>query len=101
MTPEPIFVHQAENRAGSRRLACTRGHMQRVVTLHIMAGVAGESRFWDPLKSEYPKEASLETADRQSVLRQAEENNVQFIRLWFTHLLRALKNLAITVRARG
>src|ERR687898_1579484 len=71
--------------------------MQRVVTLHIMAGVAGESRFWDPLKSEYPKEASLETADRQSVLRQAEENNVQFIRLWFTDVLGTLKSFAITV----
>ena len=39
----------------------------------------------------------METADRQSVLRQAEENNVQFIRLWFTDVLGTLKSFAITV----
>ena len=39
----------------------------------------------------------METDDRQSVLRQAEENNVQFIRLWFTDVLGTLKSFAITV----
>ena len=36
-------------------------------------------------------------ADRQSVLHQAQENNVQFIRLWFTDVLGTLKSFAITV----
>ncbi|MEJ7815367.1 MAG: glutamine synthetase, partial [Rubrobacter sp.] len=39
----------------------------------------------------------METADRQSVLQQAQENNVQFIRLWFTDVLGTLKSFAITV----
>src|SRR5215203_5716232 len=55
MTRGPIFVHQAENWTGSRCLACTRGHMQGVGTLHIMAGVAGESRPWDLVNNEYPR----------------------------------------------
>src|SRR5215210_291658 len=55
MTPGPIFIHQAKNRAGSRCLACTRGHMQRVQTLHIMAGDAGESQPWDLVKNECPR----------------------------------------------
>ena len=36
-------------------------------------------------------------ADKQSVLQQAQENNVQFIRLWFTDVLGTLKSFAITV----
>jgi glutamine synthetase len=43
------------------------------------------------------EEVSLETADKQSILQQAEENNVQFIRLWFTDVLGTLKSFAITV----
>jgi glutamine synthetase len=43
------------------------------------------------------EEVGLETADKQSVLQQAEENNVQFIRLWFTDVLGTLKSFAITV----
>ncbi|MGH3145346.1 MAG: glutamine synthetase beta-grasp domain-containing protein, partial [Rubrobacter sp.] len=38
----------------------------------------------------------MDTADRQSVLQQAQENNVQFIRLWFTDVLGTLKSFAIT-----
>ncbi len=48
-------------------------------------------------KERIPEEVSLETADRQSVLRQAEENNVQFMRLWFTDVLGTLKSFAIPV----
>ncbi|MGI8858614.1 MAG: glutamine synthetase beta-grasp domain-containing protein, partial [Rubrobacteraceae bacterium] len=35
--------------------------------------------------------------NRDEIIRQAEENNVQFIRLWFTDVLGTLKSFAITV----
>jgi glutamine synthetase len=43
------------------------------------------------------EEASLDTASKQELLRQAQENNVKFIRLWFTDILGTLKSFAITV----
>ncbi len=39
----------------------------------------------------------METADKQQILQQAEDNNVKFIRLWFTDILGTLKSFAITV----
>jgi glutamine synthetase len=39
----------------------------------------------------------LDTQVKQQILRQAEENNVKFIRLWFTDILGTLKSFAITV----
>jgi glutamine synthetase len=39
----------------------------------------------------------LDTQVKQQILRQAEENNVKFIRLWFTDILGVLKSFAITV----
>jgi glutamine synthetase len=39
----------------------------------------------------------LDTQTKQDILRQAEENNVKFIRLWFTDILGVLKSFAITV----
>src|SRR5215208_7461111 len=43
------------------------------------------------------EEVGSTLADKQSVLQQAQENNVQFIRLWFTDVLGTLKSFAITV----
>src|ERR671916_3326998 len=43
------------------------------------------------------KEARLDTAVQQDIISQAEENNVKFIRLWFTDILGTLKSFAITV----
>jgi glutamine synthetase len=40
---------------------------------------------------------ALETATKQDILRQAQESNVKFIRLWFTDILGVLKSFAITV----
>src|SRR5215210_3899210 len=34
---------------------------------------------------------------KQNILQQAEDNNVKFIRLWFTDILGQLKSFAITV----
>src|ERR687886_711495 len=39
----------------------------------------------------------LDTASKQNVLRRAEEQNVKFIRLWFTDILGTLKSFAITI----
>jgi glutamine synthetase len=39
----------------------------------------------------------LEAQTKTNILRQAEENNVKFIRLWFTDILGVLKSFAITV----
>ena len=39
----------------------------------------------------------METQVKQDIIRQAEENNVKFIRLWFTDILGTLKSFAITV----
>jgi glutamine synthetase len=39
----------------------------------------------------------LETQAKQDILQQAEENNVKFVRLWFTDLLGVLKSFSITV----
>jgi len=39
----------------------------------------------------------LATPSKQDILKQAEESNVQFIRLWFTDVLGVLKSFAITV----
>jgi glutamine synthetase len=39
----------------------------------------------------------LETTEKQQILQQAEDNNVKFIRLWFTDILGQLKSFAITV----
>jgi glutamine synthetase len=39
----------------------------------------------------------LDTQAKQNILNQAEENNVKFIRLWFTDILGVLKSFAITV----
>ncbi len=35
--------------------------------------------------------------NREEVIKQAQESNVQFIRLWFTDVLGTLKSFAITV----
>src|SRR4051794_39032936 len=43
------------------------------------------------------QEERLDTQTKQDILRQAEENNVKFIRLWFTDILGVLKSFAITV----
>jgi glutamine synthetase len=42
------------------------------------------------------EETSLATLGREEVLSQARENNVKFIRLWFTDVLGTLKSFAIT-----
>jgi glutamine synthetase len=42
------------------------------------------------------EEVGLDTASK-NVLQQAEEQNVKFIRLWFTDILGTLKSFAITV----
>jgi glutamine synthetase len=42
------------------------------------------------------QEATLATHGREDVLAQARENNVKFIRLWFTDILGTLKSFAIT-----
>jgi glutamine synthetase len=39
----------------------------------------------------------LDTASKQDILQQASDNNVKFIRLWFTDILGTLKSFAITV----
>ncbi|CAA9443885.1 MAG: Glutamine synthetase type I [uncultured Rubrobacteraceae bacterium] len=39
----------------------------------------------------------MATPSKQDILQQAQENNVQFIRLWFTDILGGLKSFAITV----
>ena len=39
----------------------------------------------------------MDTQAKQNILRQAEDNNVKFIRLWFTDILGTLKSFAITV----
>ena len=39
----------------------------------------------------------LDTTEKQQILQQAEDNNVQFVRLWFTDILGQLKSFAITV----
>ncbi|CAA9430739.1 MAG: Glutamine synthetase type I [uncultured Rubrobacteraceae bacterium] len=39
----------------------------------------------------------MDTQAKQDILTQAEENNVKFIRLWFTDILGVLKSFAITV----
>ena len=39
----------------------------------------------------------MDTAIQQDIISQAEENNVKFIRLWFTDILGTLKSFAITV----
>ncbi len=43
------------------------------------------------------QEENLAAMGREDVIRQAQENNVQFIRLWFTDILGTLKSFAITV----
>jgi glutamine synthetase len=40
---------------------------------------------------------SLDTSSKQSILQEAKDNNVKFIRLWFTDILGTLKSFAITV----
>jgi glutamine synthetase len=40
---------------------------------------------------------SLDTSSKQTVLQEAKDNNVKFIRLWFTDILGTLKSFAITV----
>src|SRR5919202_462656 len=42
-------------------------------------------------------EERLETATKQDILRQAQEGNVKFIRLWFTDIVGTLKSFSITV----
>jgi glutamine synthetase len=61
-----------------------------------MAIVAGEPR---PVahSERRSEEVGLDTADKQNVLQQAQDNNVQFIRMWFTDILGTLKSFAITV----
>src|SRR3712207_8288944 len=49
------------------------------------------------MQSHYQKEVGLDTASKQNVLQQAEEQNVKFIRLWFTDILGTLKSFAITI----
>jgi glutamine synthetase len=49
------------------------------------------------MQSEYLEEVGLDTASKQNVLQQAEEQNVKFIRLWFTDILGTLKSFAITI----
>jgi glutamine synthetase len=39
----------------------------------------------------------LDTASKQNVLQEAKDNNVKFIRLWFTDILGTLKSFAITI----
>ena len=39
----------------------------------------------------------METAAKQDILRQAQEGNVKFIRLWFTDIVGTLKSFSITV----
>src|SRR5919107_2308462 len=43
------------------------------------------------------QEERLDTQTKQDIISQAEENNVKFIRLWFTDILGTLKSFAITV----
>ena len=39
----------------------------------------------------------MDTASKQNILEQASDDNVKFIRLWFTDILGTLKSFAITV----
>ncbi len=39
----------------------------------------------------------MDTASKQNVLQEAKDNNVKFIRLWFTDILGTLKSFAITI----
>jgi glutamine synthetase len=43
------------------------------------------------------EEVSLDAASKQNVLQQARDQNVKFIRLWFTDILGTLKSFAITI----
>ena len=36
----------------------------------------------------------MDTTEKQQILQQAEDNNVQFVRLWFTDILGQLKSFA-------
>ncbi|CAA9453109.1 MAG: Glutamine synthetase type I [uncultured Rubrobacteraceae bacterium] len=40
---------------------------------------------------------SLDTSAKQDILRQAEENNVKFVRMWFTDIIGTLKSFSLTV----
>jgi glutamine synthetase len=50
-----------------------------------------------PSRAKDRQEEFLDTQAKQNILRQAEDNNVKFIRLWFTDILGTLKSFAITV----
>src|SRR5918997_4330119 len=52
---------------------------------------------WHPSKTREKQEVRLETASKQDVLQQASDNDVKFIRLWFTDILGVLKSFSITV----
>jgi glutamine synthetase len=60
--------------------------MARVVRIPPAGGLVNGRR----------EETSLATLGREEVLSQARENNVKFIRLWFTDVLGTLKSFAIT-----
>lgn len=49
-----------------------------------------------PSSSRTPRKKGGKLKDREYVLRVAKENNVKFIRFWFTDILGNLKNFAIT-----
>ncbi|HZG62574.1 MAG TPA: glutamine synthetase family protein [Rubrobacteraceae bacterium] len=42
-------------------------------------------------------EAGLDTQAKQDILRQAEEANVKFVRMWFTDIIGTLKSFSLTV----
>jgi len=61
--------------------------MARVVRIPLAGGV----------RKARTRGGSLDTTSKQNVLQEARDNNVKFIRLWFTDVLGTLKSFAITV----
>src|SRR5215204_550495 len=66
------------------------------MSVHIMARVVRIPRAGVARKARTIG-GSLDTTSKQNVLQEAKDNNVKFIRLWFTDILGMLKSFAITV----
>ena len=66
------------------------------VRVHIMARVVRITRAVKARKARV-RGGSLDTTSKQTVLQEAKDSNVKFIRLWFTDILGTLKSFAITV----
>src|SRR5215212_5785980 len=66
------------------------------VSVHIMARVV-RIPLAGGVRKARTRGGSLDTTSKQNVLQEARDNNVKFIRLWFTDVLGTLKSFAITV----